>query len=199
MTQAMQFVAPEETARAHFYALIARLFYAPPDAQLIAEMLQAEAIADPGSELDEHWRAMLAACRNAFPAVLEQEHTDLFIGTGKAEITPYLSHYVLRHPGDTPLVALRRQLLEWDMARQEGAHEYEDHISAVCETMRFVIAVQQRPLHEQKAFFERFLYPGATAFCAAVTASQKARFYAPVARFAQAFFDIEKSAFEMDG
>ena len=194
----MQFVAPEETARAHFYALIARLFYAAPDAQLIAEMLQAEAIAETGSELDEHWRAVLDACRNAFPAVLEQEHTDLFVGTGKAEITPYLSHYVLRHPGDTPLVALRRQLLEWDMARQEGAHEYEDHISAVCETMRFVIAVQQRPLQEQKAFFERFVYPGATAFCAAVTTSQKARFYAPVARFARAFFDIEKSAFEMD-
>lgn len=193
----MQFVAPEETARANFYGLIARLFYAPPDPQLIAEMLQAEAVAEPGSELDEHWRAVVEAGRNALPALLEQEHTDLFIGTGKAEVTPYLSHYVLRHPGDTPLVALRRQLLEWDMARQEGAHEYEDHVSAVCEAMRYVIAVQQRGLEEQKRFFGRFVYPGATAFCAAVTASPKARFYVPVARFARAFLEIEKSAFEI--
>ena len=195
--QAVKFVAPEEAARANLYGLIARLFYAAPDAQLIAELLQAQAVAEPGSELDQHWGAVLDACRHAFPPVLEQEHTELFIGTGKAEITPYLSHYVLRHPGDTPLVALRRRLLEWDMARQEGAHEYEDHVSAVCETMRYVIAVQQRTLAEQKAFFERFVYPGATAFCAAVSASPKARFYAPVARFARAFFDIEKSAFEI--
>jgi TorA maturation chaperone TorD len=58
--------------------------------------------------------------------------------------------------------------------------------------------VQQRGLEEQRKFFERFVYPGATAFCAAVTASPKARFYAPVARFARAFLDIEKAAFEMD-
>ncbi len=32
-------IAPEEAARANFYGLIARLFYAPPDAQLISQVL----------------------------------------------------------------------------------------------------------------------------------------------------------------
>ena len=77
--------------------------------------------------------------------------------------------------------------------------EYEDHVTGVCETMRFVIAVQQRSPEEQQAFFERFVYRGAVAFCDAVSASKQARFYRPVARFARAFLEVEKSAFEMVG
>ena len=199
MSQApMRFVAPEEAARANLYGLIARLFYAPPDAQLISELLQAPPI-EGESDLATSWREMTEACKSAFPAVLESEHLELFIGTGKAEVTPYLSHYVKRHAQDNPLVALRQQLAAWGIGRREGVPEYEDHISGVCETMRFVIAVQQRSPEEQQMFFERFLYGGGIAFCTAVTASTKARFYPVVARFARAFFDVEKSAFEMVG
>ena len=59
------------------------------------------------------------------------------------------------------------------------------------------IAVQQRSPEEQKAFFEHFIYRGATSFCDAVTASNKANFYRAVARFARAFLDIENVAFQM--
>jgi TorA maturation chaperone TorD len=142
---------------------------------------------------------MVEACRTAYPAMLEQEHTELFIGTGRAPVTPYLSHYVLRHVNDAPLVELRGQLAAWGIGRREGVPEYEDHISGVCETMRFAIAVQQRGFGEQRKFFERFIYRGALGFCDAVTASNQARFYRRVARFARAFFELEKTAFEMDG
>jgi TorA maturation chaperone TorD len=63
--------------------------------------------------------------------------------------------------------------------------------------MRFAIAVQQRSAEDQKIFFERFVYPGAIGFCNAVSASNQARFYRLVAALARAFFDIEKTAFEM--
>ena len=192
----MQFVAPEEAARANLYGLIARLFYAAPDANLISELVQAPPLE---GDLQGPWREMIDACRAAFPAALEAEHLELFIGTGKADVTPYLSHYVRRNAQDNPLVALRQQLAAWGIGRREGVAEYEDHISGVCETMRFVIAVQQRSPEEQQMFFERFLYGGATAFCAAVSASSKARFYPVVARFARAFLEVEKSAFEMVG
>jgi TorA maturation chaperone TorD len=200
MTQAapLQFVPPEEAARANLYGLIARLFYAAPDAQLIAELLNSPAIEGEG-ELGAAWREMVEACRTAFPATLEAEHTELFIGTGKAPITPYLSHYTVRYSIDNSLVALRSQLGAWGIARREGVPEYEDHVSGVCETMRFAIAVQQRTPEEQRAFFERFLYRGAVGFCDAVTASNQARFYRLVARFARTFFELEKSAFEMGG
>jgi TorA maturation chaperone TorD len=198
MTQPLTFVAPEELARANFYGLIARLFYAPPDQQLISELLGAQPL-EGEAQLAVVWREMVEACRNVFPVSLEHEHTELFVGTGKAEVTPYLSHYVVKSSTDNPLVPLRQQLAAWGIGRREEVPEYEDHICGVCEAMRFSIAVQQRSPEEQRAFFERFVYPGAIAFCNAVTASQNARFYRHVARFAGTFFEIEKAAFEMVG
>ena len=200
MTQSapLRFLPPEEAARANLYGLIARLFYAPPDAQLISELLHAAPIEGEGA-LATAWKEMVQACRNAFPVALENEHTELFIGTGKAPVTPYLSYYVRRHANDNPLVALRGQLNEWGIARREGVAEYEDHISGVCETMRFLIAVQQRTPEEQQMFFERFVYPGAAAFCDALSASNQARFYIVVAAFARAFLEVETNAFEMSG
>jgi TorA maturation chaperone TorD len=206
--QPLNFVAtlpPEEAARANVYGLIARLFYSAPDEQLISELVLAGE-GDRGGEqtaeqsaLAAAWRAMVEACRTAFPAALKDEHTTLFVGTGRAPVTPYLSHYVLRHTSDTPLVELRQLLDDWGMGRMQGVPEYEDHVSGVCEAMRFAIAVQQRPPEDQKILFSRFLYAGANAFCTAVTASKEARFYADVARFTGAFLAIEKTAFEMLG
>ena len=189
---------PEDEARANLYGLIARLFQAAPDSQLISQLLAAPRIEGEG-ELGASWREMIEACRTAFPAALESEHTELFVGTGKSLVTPYLSYYVRRHSNDNPLVELRAQLGRWGIARREGVAEYEDHISGVCETMRYVIAVQQRNPEEQQVFFERFVYPGAAAFCDALSALNQARFYRLVARFARAFFEIEKSAFEIAG
>jgi TorA maturation chaperone TorD len=196
-------IAPEEQARADCYGLIARLFHAAPDAGLLAQLLQSpEARADEApadAPIAAAWQAMIVACREASPAALEDEHTGLFLGTGKAEVTPYLSHYVLRHANDNPLVELRAHLAAWGIARREEATEYEDHVASVCETMRYVIAVQQRSLAEQKAFFERFVYRGVVAFCSAVNASKQGRFYRHVAQFAKAFVEVEKGAFEMVG
>jgi TorA maturation chaperone TorD len=187
----------QDQARANFYGLIARLFYLPPDAQLLGELLNAEAFEKSESEIAQAWAEMVAGCRNAFPVQLENEHTELFVGTGKAEVTPYLSHYILKHANDNPLVEIRQQLERWGMERREAAHEPEDHIAGLCETMRFAIAVQHRDLSEQKAFFERFVHRGAVAFCDAVSASQKARFYRSVARFSRAFFELEREAFDI--
>ncbi len=199
----VQPLAPEDQARANHYGLIARLFYQPPDEQLLGQVLSAP-LQDAGGERSPQgenfvaaWQALVEACRSAFPVMLEQEHTALFVGTGKAEVTPYLSHYVLRHSLDSPLADLRGQLAAWGLARREEAGEPEDHIAGVCDAMRFAVAVQKRPLEEQRAFFERFVYPGGAAFCDAVTASDKAHFYKLVARLARAFLEVEREAFGM--
>ncbi len=190
-------LAPEDEARAAVYGLIARLFYAPPDQGVLAQILHAGLFAGSDAPVAQAWQALVEAARGAFPVVLENEHTELFVGTGRAEITPYLAHYTVLYATDNPLVELRQQLAHWGIARREAASEPEDHIAGVCEAMRFAIAVQHRPLTEQQAFFERFLYRGAIAFCTAVSASPKAVFYGRVARFAQAFFELEREAFDM--
>ena len=191
---------PEDEARATFYGLIARLFYAPPDEQLIGELLHAKVFepgSAPGGALAAAWHDMAEACRTVFPVTLVNEHTELFIGTGRAEVTPYLTHYTIKYATDNPLVELRQQLIRWGMARRDSVNEPEDHIAGVCETMRFAIAVQHRTDEEQKNFFEHFIHRGGMAFCDAVSASPKAVFYRRVAGFTRAFFEIEREAFGM--
>jgi TorA maturation chaperone TorD len=187
---------PEDEARAGIYGLIARLFYAPPDAGTLGYILNSDAVEGDG-KLAIAWRDLAMASRSAFPVVLENEHTELFIGTGKAEVTPYLTSYVIKYATDNPLVELRQHLARWGMGRRESATEPEDHIAGICEAMRFAIALQHRSLDEQKDFFDHFLYRGGIAFCNAVNASGKAGFYAHVAAFAREFFELEREAFEM--
>lgn len=188
---------PEDEARAALYGLIARLFYAHPDEGALGYIVNARLVEDNGSALALAWRDLVEASREAFPVKLENEHTDLFVGTGRAEVTPYLSKYVIQDATDNPLVELRQQMKRWEIARRENANEPEDHIAGVCETMRFAIAVQHRADAEQKSFFETFLYRGGVKFCDAVAASSKATFYRPVAAFARAFLDLEHAAFDM--
>lgn len=209
MSAPLEFVptaSPEDQARAQLYGLVSRLFHSAPDDQLLSALVHAEGFrgedderTEQGRALAAAWRDMTDACREAFPALLAHEHTELFASPGRAEVTPYLMHYVMQYESETPLVDLRRQLAEWDIARHQNINEPEDHVSALCEIMRFAIAVQQRPLADQKAFFERYLYRGGIAFCDAVSTSAKAHFYKPVARFAKAFLDVEREAFEIGG
>ena len=205
---ALQFVPPassEDQARANLYGLLARLFYAPPDANLISELrLAAPAPADgepptaEGDAFGSAWSGLLAACASAFPARLEEEHLQLFVGVGKAEVTPYLSAYIVQSERDAPLARLRGQLAEWGLARRESASEPEDHVAAVCETMRWLIVGRKADLEVQRRFFLTYLYTAGQRFCSAVSACENAKFYRHGATLLQAFLDIEHKAFEID-
>ena len=197
-------IAPEDQARAQLYGLVAALFQGGPDEQLLAALVHADGFAGDDASRTEHgrtlaaaWRDMAEGCRKAFPVLLSHEHSSLFATPGHAEVTPYLMHYVMRYESETPLVGLRAQLLAWGIARRESVHEPEDHIAALCETMRFAIAVQHRSIDDQKQFFHSYLHRGGIAFCDAVSASPNANFYKLVAAFARAFLEVEREAFEI--
>jgi len=53
-------------------------------------------------------------------------------------------------------------------------------------------------LSEQRQFFNEFVYSGAAAFCDAVARATSASFYRDVARYARAFFNVEREAFEIE-
>lgn len=193
---------PEELARANLYGLVSRLFYAPADPNLLAEICggrqEEERKGDDNSGLIEAWHGLQEACRTAYPAVVRQEHDSLFIGVGKALVTPYLSAYAEPSSPDRYLVRLREQLAAWGLSRRERVFEVEDHISGVSDVMRCLIE-GRHPLEEQQRFFENFVYPGAIPFCAAVQKTASTSFYKQVAAFAQTFIELEKAAFEMTG
>lgn len=205
---AMQFVPPvsaEDQARADLYGLLARLFYAPPDANLISELRLAspppddgEPLTAEGEALKAAWAELVEACVSAFPARLEEEHLQLFVGVGKAEVTPYLSAYLVRSESDSPLARLRGQLADWGLARREEAVEPEDHVSALCETMRWLIIGRKATLEAQRQFFLEYLYTGGSRFCTAVSACDNAKFYRYPARLLRALLDVEHKAFDID-
>jgi TorA maturation chaperone TorD len=61
--------------------------------------------------------------------------------------------------------------------------------------MRHLIATGA--LDEQKQFFDRYLRRAYGPFCDAVLGCPHASFYKRVARFARAFFDLERESLDM--
>lgn len=190
----------EEAARANFYALIGRLFYDFPDAGLlvaIGGVGENVSGADESGALLQTWRRLRDACRSADTGAFEQEYVALFISTGRALVSPYISGYAGGMAGDKRVVRLRQQLEEMGLTRRDAIFEVEDHISGLCDVMRFLIESNQ-PIAAQKRFFDEFIHPGAIVLCDAVESAEPAVFYKIVARFARVFFELENSAFAME-
>jgi TorA maturation chaperone TorD len=193
MTQPLKFIAPEEQARANLYALLARLFYAPPDAALLKALAQSNL---DGEALGAAWRELSHAAAGADPEKAREEYEERFVGTGKAPVTLYTGSYTMRFSNEVPLAALRSELAAMGLSRQDGVHEPEDHIAALCEVMRHLIAAQ-RELSEQQRFFRKWIGPAAEPLCTAIDKDPGTVFYRHVSKFARAFFRLEQTAFEM--
>ena len=188
---------PEELARANFYGLLARLFYGPPDAGLLETLAGASEVEAEGGGIGAAWQELCQAAAEADPEAVREEYDGAFVGTGKSPVTLYTTAYSIRYASEAPLAQLRGDLAALGLARREDAGEPEDHIAALCDVMRHLIAVQKRDLAAQSVFFQRWIGPAAGPLCDAAAADPTTSFYKPVARFAKAFFDIEQSAFEM--
>jgi TorA maturation chaperone TorD len=194
-------IAPEDSGRLGFYAIIGRLFFAPPNADLIAQIAAHgnsadTAQADAEGGLTPAWRGLQSACQTCAPETIRHEHERLFIGLGKAQITPFTAAYLKHIAPDRHLVQLRQQLQDWGLARQGMVFDSEDHISGLCDIMRILIEKKQT-LELQRQFFEEYVLTGGVPFCDAIIGTGGSVFYGQVARFAKAFFELEKAAFEM--
>jgi len=193
-------VLQEEQARADFYALISRLFYAGPDAGLLAAIAAADEIAGEAENvsLAEAWKSLILAAAAMDAEAAQEEYDSVFVGTGKAEITPYASHYLAESMKENVLVRLRAELTAMGLERGQRAAEYEDHFSGLFEVMRHLIFfAADVAVQKQKTFFMGYLVPCYASFCDAVTASPNTNFYKHVARFTKAFLDVETESFEI--
>jgi len=186
---------PEEQARANFYALLSRLFYAPPDGELLDALAEADELEAEDEKLAAAWRELCAAAATADAEAVREEYESVFIGTGRAPVTLYTSAYSIRYSNETPLAALRGELAALGLKGEKA--EPEDHVAALCDVMRYFIAEEQRALDEQKRFFERWIKPSVEGLCAAIERNEQTTFYKPVGRIAKTFFLLEQAAFEM--
>lgn len=191
----------EETARAEVYGLLARLFYAPPDAPLLDRLRVAVTEAPAaGAFLEEPWRALVGVAREMQAGAIAGEFDALFGGVGKPDVLPYASSHLSGFLNERPLAQLREDLAQLGLARDEAMAETEDHVAYLCEVMRYLIAgddVAVANLTRQREFFARHLLPWVDALCAEVAGHPRARFYAALAAFAQAFFSVEQQGFDL--
>ena len=199
-------LSDEDQARADFYALIARLMLAPPDGRLLAALATAEPIAadgldEAGLALQDGWLKLTQGASVMDADAVAEEFDALFISTGTPLLNPYGSFYLSGHLNDFPLAELRQDLARLRIARARGVGEFEDHLGALCETMRVLITgapgIARQPLAEQKQLFVTHIQPWYAACLADIAAAEPANYYRVVAAFAGAFLAVEAHAFSV--
>ena len=196
-------VAPEDLARAEFYALLARLLAAPPDAPLLALIGASDLWPDADTQpLAAAWNNLVLASRAMDAEAAEQEYTELFIGVGKSEVNLHASHWLSGFMMEKPLAELRTQLAELGLARRPGVTTLEDNLGALCETMRMLVAGspgrRPAPIAVQRAFFERHIAPWAQDCCSAIRNCPVANYYVRVAEFGSLFLAVERDSLAIE-
>lgn len=193
---------PEESARADLYALLAALFYAPPPQSLL-DTIAATPVAAPEQDhggLQHAWANLSSACKAAQADAVRDEYEYLFIGVGKPEVLLFSSYYLSGFMMEKPLVELRTDLEKLGLRRAESMPESEDHIAALFEVMSCLISSNPAStgrIDTQKEFFMKHIQPWAGEMCTLLAAHPASTLYASVADVAQAFFEVERQAFEM--
>jgi TorA maturation chaperone TorD len=198
------YVAAEDHARANLYALIARLFAAPPDAALLTAISSSPPLStdDDGAPLPLAWSRLIAASSVIDQATAAEEYDSLFGGVGKSLINLHASHHLTGFMMEKPLAELRETLKQLGIARLDTQSVVEDHVSALCETMRLLIVgdgehFAPQPIRAQRAFFEQHIAPWCGKLCSAITKQPLANYYSVVAQFVGAFFDVERESFNI--
>ena len=195
---------PEELARADLYGLIARLFHQAPDQELLNQISASipdgqESQAD-AAPLSLFWNSLVELTKNN-PAKAWQEEFDLnFISVGRPNIILNGSFYMAGHLNEKPLVDIRRALETFGLEPAEEITETEDHISALCEVMRYLIAgddVEISNLTNQRVFFNAHIRPWYDELCDAIEAVPEMRLYHSVASLTREFLAIESQSIDM--
>jgi len=193
---------PEDLARADLYGLIARFFHLPPDQALLDQIA---ATADQQDATDEAplakvWMDVVEVAKNN-PAKAWHDEFDLnFISVGKPNIVLNGSFYMAGHLNEKPLVNIRKALEEFGLEASEEVTETEDHISALCEVMRYLIAgddVEISNLTNQRVFFNEHIRPWYDDLCDAIEGIPEMHLYHPIAALTREFMAIEGQSFDM--
>ena len=160
-----------------------------------------DAPGNAGAELAAAWDALRAASAAMDAGAASEEFQTLFVGVGRSEVSLYASHYLGPQSG-RPLAEIRAALAELGLARRPGSSEYEDHLAALLETMRMLVAGDdERPpaeLARQRIFFDRHVESWVFACCTAIEQSSVANYYRRVAQFSRCFLALERDSLAME-
>ena len=193
---------PEDLARADLYGLIARLFHLAPDQELLDQIAATADQQDASDQapLAKAWMDVVQAAKNNPAKAWHDEFDQNFISVGKPNVVLNGSFYMAGHLNERPLVNIRKALGEFGLESAQEVTETEDHISALCEVMRYLIAgdnVEVSNLTNQKVFFNEHIRPWYDDLCDAIEAIPGMHLYHPVAVLTREFLAIEGQGFDM--
>lgn len=193
---------PEDLARADLYGLIARFFHLPPDQELldqIAATADQQEVAED-APLAKAWMNLVEVAKNNPAQAWRDEFDANFISVGKPNVILNGSFYMAGHLNERPLVNIRKALEEFGLESAEEVTETEDHISSLCEVMRYLIAgddVEISNLTNQRIFFNEHIRPWYDELCDAIEGTPEMHLYHPVAALTREFLAIEGQSFDM--
>lgn len=191
----------EEIARAELYGLLARLWLAPPDADLLQQFRVAVTEApESGGFLEGPWQALVSRMRETTVDSATVEFEALFQGVGKPEVFPYASYFLAGFVNEKPLAELRSDLAVLGLTRDTSQLETEDHVAYVFEVMRFLIAGEDAGvsnLEQQRRFFRKHVQSWIDQLCQAVESQPSADLWRAVAVLTTAFMQVETQAFDL--
>lgn len=182
------------------YGVLSHFFIAAPDSALLQQVAGSrQAVDDDHSPLALAWHALCDAARDADADAVRHEFDAVFVGTGRPPVSLYASSYMAGRQRGQLLAELREDLRQMGYERAADSNEYEDHLSALCDVMRGLIAddAAADAFAAQQVFFRNYLAPWYDRVCSAMTDAEQTAFYRTVARFAHAFFTNESEYFEL--
>ena len=182
--------------------MIARFFHLPPDQELLDQIAATADQQDTADEapLAKVWMDVVEVAKNN-PAKAWHDEFDLnFISVGKPNVVLNGSFYMAGHLNERPLVNIRKALEEFGLESAEEVTETEDHISALCEVMRYLIAgddVEISNLTNQRVFFNEHIRPWYDELCDAIEGIPEMHLYRSIAALTREFMAIEAQSFDM--
>ena len=194
---------PEESARADFYALLARLLHDGPDAPLLRSIANAPPIpADGNAALAKAWQDLVDASSAMDVDAARDEYETLFCGMGRAAVSIYAGFYAGAMAIDHPRVRIQNDLAALGLARRATVTEPDDHFAGLFDVMRVLVAGgagrSPAPVPEQRRFFDAHLLSAVGKFFAALGSAKDANYYRTVAQFGAAFMALESESFLLD-
>ena len=195
---------PEDLARSDLYGLIARLFHLPPDQELLDQIMasipEGQEIQLDDAPLSKVWHSVVEVAKNNSAKVWHDEFDLNFISVGRPNVILNGSFYMAGHLNEKPLVEIRRAFELFGLESAEEVTETEDHISALCEVMRYLIAsedIEIANLINQRVFFNAHIRPWYDDLCDAIEDIPEMHLYHSVAALAREFLAIEGQSFDM--
>ena len=190
---------PEDLARADLYGLIARFFHQPPDQELLdqiaASIPNGEEVKPDDAPLAKVWHSVVEVAKSNPATAWREEFDRNFISVGRPNVILNGSFYMAGHLNEKPLVEIRRALEVFGLESAEEVTETEDHLSALCEVMRYLIAGDDVEISNLTN--QRHIRPWYDELCNAIEDIPDMHLYHPVAALTREFLAIEGQSFDM--